>query len=138
MSSYIPVELRRSVRERAKNCCEDCRLDEADNYLAHEVDHIISEKHRGETVSENMCLSCFDCNRYKGSDVGSIDVETDTFVPLFHPRRMQWNDHFRLEDAQIVPLTAEGRVTTFLLRLNSTERLIKRRALIDLKTYPCN
>jgi len=88
MSSYISAELRRQVRERAKNCCEYCRLNEAGNYLTREVNHIISENHRGEITLDNLCLSCFDCNRYKGSHVGSIDLETDLFVSLFHPRKM--------------------------------------------------
>lgn len=90
--TYIPVELRRQVIERADRCCEYCLLHEEDNYIKHEVDHVIAEKHRGTTTLDNLCLSCFDCNRYKGSDIGSIDINTDTFTALFNPRTMIWED----------------------------------------------
>jgi 5-methylcytosine-specific restriction endonuclease McrA len=82
--SYIPAELRRTVVERAKGCCEYCLIHQNDHYLSHEVDHIVSIKHRGETATENLCLSCFDCNRNKGSDIGSFDLDTDEFSPLFN------------------------------------------------------
>ena len=134
--SYLSAELRRQVTERAQNCCEYCRIHNDDHYLPHEIDHIIPEKHRGATDASNLCLSCFDCNRYKGSDVGSFDVETGEFALLFNPRAMQWIAHFRLDVATIIPLTPEGRVTVFLLRSNSENRLIRRRALIELRRYP--
>ena len=135
--SYVSAELRRLVNDRARNCCEYCRIFNDDHYLPHEIDHIVSEKHRGETNADNLCLSCFDCNRYKGSDVGSFDPETGEFAALFHPRTMRWSDHFRLDGGLIVPFTPEGRVTVFLLRLNGDNRLIRRRALIELGRYPC-
>jgi hypothetical protein len=135
--SYVSAALRRLVIERASDCCEYCRIHNDDHYLPHEIDHIVSEKHRGETSADNLCLSCFDCNRYKGSDIGSFDVETGEFTALFNPRTMHWSDHFRLDSGLIVPLTPEGRVTVFLLRLNSDNRLIRRRALIELDRYPC-
>ena len=132
------MELRRVVIDRANSCCEYCLIHHDDHYLSHEIDHILSEKHRGTTIADNLCLSCFDCNRYKGSDVGSFDIETGNFAPLYNPRTQQWNEHFRLDGAVIVPVTPEGRVTVFLLRLNSENRLVRRRALIDLNRYPCS
>jgi hypothetical protein len=56
---------------------------------------------------------------------------------LFHPRRQQWADHFRLNGAYIAPITPEGRVTVFLLRFNIQERVAERELLIKLKRYPC-
>jgi 5-methylcytosine-specific restriction endonuclease McrA len=137
MTTYIPAELRRQVRERAHYCCEYCLISEGFDFYTYEVDHIVAEKHRGTTSLENLCLSCFECNHFKGSDLGSVDVETDTVVPLFHPRRMRWEDHFRLEDGVIVPLSPEGRVTEFLLRFNNTERVDERQQLIQEGRYPC-
>lgn len=138
MSSYIPDDLRESVRSRAKNCCEYCLVHEDDEFLSHEIDHIISEKHRGQTESENLCLSCFSCNRHKGTDIGSLDIETRFFTRLYNPRTDNWATHFRLNEAEIIPLTAIGRVTVFLLNMNSLERIAKRRELISLNRYPCN
>lgn len=133
----IPTDMRERVIKRAQNCCEYCRIHEDDHFLTHEIDHIIAEKHRGETDDTNLCLSCFDCNRNKGSDIGSIDPQTNTYTPLFNPRTMNWDDHFKLEDEFIVPLTAQGRVTALVLKLNNGKRLIRRRGLIELDRYPC-
>ena len=60
----------------------------------------------------------------KGSDIASIDLVTGQMVGLFNPRTQRWSEHFRLqEDGRIVPLTAVGRVTETLLRLNLPDRL---------------
>lgn len=135
--TYIAEALRRLVIERAQGCCEYCLLHQDDNFMPHEVDHIIAEKHRGETSADNLCLSCIDCNRHKGSDFASIDPETKQVALLFNPRQDQWNDHFRLVDTYIEPLTPQGRVTVFLLDMNATEQVAKRAELIRLYRYPC-
>lgn len=135
--TYISESLRRLVRSQAGNCCEYCLLSESDNFLSHEVDHIISEKHGGATEADNLCLSCFDCNRHKGSDIGSIDHETGAFVRLFHPRKDHWHEHFHLDGAYIEPLTPQGRVTVNLLNVNSDSQVEKRTRLIALGRYPC-
>lgn len=134
--TYISEALRRQVRARAKDTCEYCRLHERYAVKLHEVDHIRAEKHGGLTVLENLCLSCFDCNRFKGSDLSSVDPETDDVVALFHPRRDLWNAHFRLDEAHIEGITPTGRVTVQLLRMNSPERVLRRGLLIALGRYP--
>ncbi len=95
-----------------------------------EVDHIVARKHGGETEADNLALACSLCNKYKGSDLTSIDPESGAITPLFHPRRQRWADHFRLEAAHIVPLTAIGRVTVALLQLNRPERVTERELLL--------
>lgn len=135
--TYISDELRRLVKERANHCCEYCLMPEDDGYLMHEIDHILPEKHRGQTTADNLCLSCMECNRYKGSDIGSFDVENQAFAILYNPRTMKWAEHFRLNKTYIEPLTAEGRVTEFLLRLNSESRMTRRSVLLGLGRYPC-
>ena len=47
--THVPAELRRWVRERAHGCCEYCLTPESAAFAAHEVDHIIDEKHGGQT-----------------------------------------------------------------------------------------
>lgn len=44
---------------------------------------------------------------------------------------------FRLKAAVIEPLTPVGRVTMYLLQLNSDARLVRRKELIGLGAYPC-
>jgi 5-methylcytosine-specific restriction endonuclease McrA len=65
----ISPKLRRDVRERADGCCEYCLLPEDQAFFPHEPDHIIAAKHGGETNAEDLALACFDCNRFKGSDI---------------------------------------------------------------------
>ena len=138
MSSYIQAALRKQVRDRARNCCEYCLLHEDNAFFSHEIDHIISEKHRGETTLDNLCMSCFECNRFKGSDIGSLDIDTDTFTRLYNPRKDSWDEHFTLKNAKIIPLTAIGRITVFLLQMNTEEQITKRKALLKNKLYPCS
>src|SRR4051812_36815538 len=112
---YIPVALRRLVRERAGERCEYCLMPEQFTLAAHWVDHVVADKHGGQTEEANLALSCVLCNQHKGSDLTSIDPETGAITPLFHPRRDQWSAHFKLAAARIEPLTQTGRVTVRLL-----------------------
>jgi hypothetical protein len=134
--AYIADSLRHLVRERAHNRCEYCLLHEQYTVKRHEIDHIYAEKHGGETIESNLCLSCLDCNRYKGSDLASIDPDTGEIVPLFHPRRSHWAEHFENHDGYIQPLTATGRVTVRLLRFNTDDRTDERARLTKLNRYP--
>jgi len=134
--TYIPEALRRQVIERARECCEYCLLPQAVSLYTHEVDHIIAEKHRGETVLENLCLACLECNRAKGSDFGSFDPETGEITLLYNPRQQSWEEHFRLDGARIVPLSPEGRVTAFVLKLNDEIRVRARQGLLEAGKYP--
>ncbi len=84
--TYIPVPLRRLVRERAQGRCEYCLIPESLTFAPHWIDHIVAEKHGGKTESENLANCCVLCNQRKGSDLTSIDAETGEIVPLFHPR----------------------------------------------------
>jgi hypothetical protein len=133
--TYIPDALRRLVIERAKERCEYCLIHQRDSLYAHEVDHIVAEKHRGDTVEGNLCFACLDCNRHKGSDFGSFDPETNQVTLLFNPRKQMWEEHFRLAGALIIPLSPEGRVTVFLLKLNDDLRVRSRQALLEAGLY---
>jgi HNH endonuclease len=53
MSSYISPALRRLVATRAEYLCENCLIHEDDTFFGCEVDHIISEKHGGQTAEIN-------------------------------------------------------------------------------------
>ena len=137
MSEYIPAAIRRSVRDRANKTCEYCLIHENDALLPHEPDHIIASKHRGATNESNLAWTCFTCNRSESSDLGSIDIESNKLVRLFHPRHDRWEDHFQLHrDGRILPLTDIGRVTEFLLKLNRAEHVEIRRILGRSKRNP--
>jgi hypothetical protein len=46
------------------------------------------------------------------------DPETGTKVPIFNPRHLNWQEHFRWEGLYVVGLTAIGRATIEALNLN--------------------
>lgn len=92
--TYVSSRLRRQVKERASGRCEYCLLSAADAFFPHEADHIIAEKHGGASAMDNLALACFDCNRFKGSDIASLDPGTGDLVALFNPRTQRWNEHF--------------------------------------------
>lgn len=127
MSRQIPVRLKREIRDRAQLRCEYCLIHERDAAFAHEPDHVISRRHGGETTPLNLAWSCFDCNRLKGSNLSSIDLETGRIARLFNPRRDIWHKHFRLRLGRIIPLTSIGRATEYLLQLNRNDAVVARR-----------
>ena len=124
--TYIPIALRRLVKQRANQMCEYCVISSENALFPHEIDHIIPEKHGGKTSADNLALTCWRCNRHKGSDVGSFDLLTGEFTFLFHPRLNEWTDHFSWKVFEIQGKTPEGRVTVQLLQLNSVKRLGER------------
>ena len=132
----VTAALRRRVQERARGCCEYCLLSEEDAWFSHEPDHIIAEKHSGTSTFENLAWACFDCNRYKGSDIASRDPVTESLLPLFNPRSNHWTDHFELVGGKVQGTSAIGRVTERLLKLNLPDRVESRRILIQLGRYP--
>jgi hypothetical protein len=134
--SHIAVALRRRIRERSHGLCEYCLISEKDTFFTHEPDHIIAEKHGGETASENLALACFDCNRFKGTDIASLDPKTKRLVPLFNPRTDVWDEHFKTREGLIVPLTPTGRATERLLKFNFPERIEVRATLARCGYYP--
>jgi hypothetical protein len=111
--------------------CEYCRIHQDDGPFSHQVDHIVAVKHGGQAITENLALSCLECNRHKGTDLTAIDPESDAVSPLFNPRTQTWSEHFAPNGAQIVGRTAIGWATAQLLRLNDPLRIIQRQALIE-------
>ena len=134
--TYIPADMRRLVIGRAGRRCEYCLIHEDDTYFGCEVDHVVSEKHGGPTVVENLAYACLVCNRYMGSDLGSILVPSGDLVRFFNPRIDAWRDHFSMDGATIKPLTAIGQVTERIFRFNAVERLMEREALRAIGRYP--
>ena len=131
----ISSELRATVARRAGSRCEYCRIHEDDAIYAHEVDHVVSRQHGGETVAANLAYACMICNRLKGTNLSSVTTSGD-LVRLFDPRLHKWEEHFRLEGAVIQPLSPIAEVTTRLLRLNTAERVVRRGILQQLGRYP--
>ncbi|WP_375494043.1 HNH endonuclease [uncultured Nostoc sp.] len=94
MNTYISVKLQRQIRDRFANCCAYCRTAEALTVTTFEFEHITPRSAGGETVLENLCLSCPSCNRYKAQRQQASDPNTEEVVSLFHPQFQVWSEHF--------------------------------------------
>ncbi len=135
MSVRIPAELRRQVVDRAEGYCEYCGIHQAVVLSSHQIDHVIAEKHQGQTTFENLALSCMTCNLRKASDIASFDPETGVLSLLFNPRTQSWIEHFAIDGPKLVGLTTAGRTTIEFLQLNSFERLAERVELMKVGAY---
>jgi len=128
---------RQLVRRRASDRCEHCRLPQsAAPFFRFHVEHVLATQHLADDSLENLALACPDCNRHKGPNLTSIDLETMTVVPVFHPRHDDWSQHFKIEGAKVVGKSAIGRPTVRLLQFNEVERTLMRRVLFDIGEWP--
>lgn len=120
---------RHLVRQRGGSRCEYCRLPEEAVDVPFHVEHIIARQHGGSDDPSNLCLACDRCNLHKGPNLNSIDPDTGSSVPLFHPRQQNWDEHFTWLGAEIVGVSASGRATARLLHMNARHRVLLRSQL---------
>ncbi|MBW4523508.1 MAG: HNH endonuclease [Scytolyngbya sp. HA4215-MV1] len=135
-SAKIPADLRQMVRDRAQGKCEYCLLHQDFSIYTHEVDHIIAQKHDGQTTPDNLALSCLSCNRHKGTDLATFDPATGEVTLLFNPRNQVWIEHFLLDNGRIDGMTPVGRATAKLLMFNTPTRILERQLLTAQNQYP--
>ena len=64
------------VSSRARHACEYCRAPEIVFNLPFEVEHITPQAQGGETIEENLALSCRSCNLYKSDYISAVDELT--------------------------------------------------------------
>ena len=115
---------RDSIRQRAGERCEYCRLPQsATPLLGFHIEHIVARQHGGSDNPSNLALACDRCNAYKGPNLTSIDEESGELTPLFNPRTDQWEDHFIIEHGIVVGLTPTGRASVRLLNMNANRRV---------------
>jgi HNH endonuclease len=101
-----------------------------------EIDHIIAASHGGLLNGMNLCLACFSCNSFKGTNLSGRDTKTRKTVALFNPRRHSWPHHFRWSGSLLVGRTPAGRATIATLRINLAHRVAHRQELIDEGVFP--
>ena len=127
-------EISRTVERRAAGRCEYCRMHQSLQGATFHVEHIIPRSRGGKSEIENLAWACPGCNLHKSNRVEVISADDQEPIPLFHPRRHEWDEHFVWENYRIVGLTPIGRVTVETLQLNHERRLKIRKAesLFDL------
>ena len=136
MSKYIPEKLRIQVAERAHFCCEYCHRLEEDSFIKYQIDHIISRKHGGLTILENLAYCCPICNNNKGSDIATILQNEDILIRLFHPRKQDWFEHFEVSEGLFIAKTKIAEATIKILDLNNVNRILERLDLIKGGSFP--
>ena len=124
-------DLEELVWSRAGAVCEYCRMPQRFDDLSFEIDHVVASAHGGKTISGNLALSCFSCNRFKGPNLAGIDPRSGRLAKLFHPRRHAWPRHFRWEESILVGLTPVGRATIRVLHINDFLRVGLRTQLVS-------
>lgn len=122
--------LREAVAVRAAYHCEFCRLHEADDAYSFHVEHVIALKHGGSSDLDNLAYACQYCNLHKGPNLSGVDPDSGQIVPLFHPRRDTWADHFAVVESRFIGITAAGRATIQVLAMNDPDR-VQLRALLN-------
>ena len=131
MRKYIRKKIKQEVIERACGCCEYCKALTSHTPSPFEVEHIIALVLGGDDTLENLAYACRGCNLHKGIKVSISDPKTGQQIPLFHPRKDQWNDHFKWdkEALRIIGITLKGELTIQALDMNR-EGLINLRQLL--------
>ena len=134
----IPVELHKQVRRRAHSLCQYCQTSEQWQYVGFTVDHIIPVARGGTDTPNNLALACFHCNRRKGQSITGLDTESGEEVPLFHPRKHVWSEHFiwSADRLYIIGLTPIGRATVEALELNRERAIRIRAADVAVERHP--
>ncbi len=131
MSEYIAKWLSRLVRQRAAGRCEYCHLPQECQEAAFHIDHIQPLAAGGKTVEVNLALACVTCSLAKAARTEARDPYTGDSVPLFHPRRDRWDQHLQwAENWKLIGLSAIGRATIRLLKMNRPE-VIRIRRMLD-------
>lgn len=136
MSRYIPDKLRAFVAHRASFRCEYCRLLVEDAFFRFHIDYIVSVKHGGETVEENLAYACQICNLNKGSDIATFLSNLQTPIRFFNPRIDIWAEHFEIETTGFISEKTEiGGATLKIFDINQPDSIIERREMIPLNIF---
>lgn len=136
MSLYIPDALRKLVAKRANFRCEYCRVQAEDSFFPFHIDHIVSLKHGGQTIDENLAYACQICNWNKGSDIATFFTDFTTPIRFFNPRIDIWDDHFNIETTGLISeKTLIGAATIKILDMNQPESIIERCEMIRFNIF---
>ena len=137
MSQRIPTLLGDLVRRRAGGLCEYCWLPQSSQEATFHIDHILPLTADGPTASENLAVACVTCSLRKAARTKVRDAVTGQLVPLFHPRRDLWSDHFRwTRGGKITGRTPTGRATAAALAMNRPAIIAIRQTLAKLGELP--
>jgi hypothetical protein len=136
----ISVQQKELIAERARYRCEYCFSQVAYCPDPFSVDHITPRSMGGTNNLDNLAFACLGCNNRKFTSTTALDPVTGTSVPLYHPRRDIWHDHFLWDDHArlLIGLTPIGRATIERVELNRAGVVNLRGVLATLGKHPPN
>ena len=126
------------VAKNADGFCEYCRSQQSLCPATFHIEHILPQAQGGTDALDNLALSCGGCNGHKGIKTDAFDPVNRVRVPLFHPRRQQWQEHFEWSSdfTLMLGLTETGRATIEALRMNRVGVVNLRRILSASGLHP--
>lgn len=135
---YIPKHIQDEVERLSKGCCEYCKYLQMYSPSKFVNEHIIPLILGGSSEVSNLAKACSACNGSKYTAITAIDPITNKIVPLFHPRKQIWEDHFRWSKNLLLMegITPTGRATILKLKTNRPRLINLRRVLIGLEHPP--
>ncbi|TAK32790.1 MAG: HNH endonuclease [Saprospiraceae bacterium] len=103
-----------------------------------EDDHIIPKSKNGTSTLDNLALVCDGCNNAKAAKTEGIDPVSNRPVPLFHPRKDKWAEHFTWSNNSLIitGISPAERATVEALQLNRTPLVNLRSALFLAGVHP--
>jgi 5-methylcytosine-specific restriction endonuclease McrA len=134
----VPSALKAQVAQRAAGCCEYCRSQARFAMQPFSTEHITPRSQEGDNTLDNLAWACQGCNNHKYNKTHFSDPVTGEQVPLFHPRRQRWQDHFawNADCTLVVGMTPTGRATVVALQLNRPGLVNLRRILAAAGEHP--
>ncbi len=104
----------------------------------HRCEYIVPLIRQGADADHNLALSCRACNLRKATYLDHQDPLTGEVVRLFHPRRDDWMEHFRVDEetGTLEGRTSIGRATVKRLDMNSSTQRDARRLWLRLGLFP--
>lgn len=138
MSTYLPADLHTRLRDADDHRCAYCLTAEATTGQPMTVDHIVPRSQGGASQFENLCFACRRCNEFKAGRTHADDPLSGVRVPLFHPRRDVWTEHFMWDESGILllGLTPTGRATIPALNMNNPIIVAARRRWVGVGWHP--
>ncbi len=133
----IAPAIRRQLTDMDSRRCAYCRSPMIVG-IPMVVEHILPLVAGGSSLIDNLCLSCYRCNEFKGPRIQALDPLNGQNALLYHPRQQSWSDHFvwSAEGTILGGLTACGRATSEVLHLNNDWIIQARRIWIVIGLHP--
>ncbi len=138
MRRYISRKKKNTVRNRADCRCEYCKIPDSHIPGSFNIDHITPIALDGSSELENLAYSCRGCNECKSAKTTVTDPNTGKEIPLFHPRKDNWNDHFKWDNEvlYIIGISLKGKLTIQALDMNRQGLINLRQVLKNAGLHP--